>query len=98
MCACGVARERDHFGDGPAWERRIEVRKKCAAARDLPFQRIAESGAVDGKQDEIVFAAKMFGQRSRQLLACREVDETIAQIVRRAAEHTGALKRSPLAL
>src|SRR5467141_402003 len=71
-----------HRGEGQV---AVKMRKQFAAARNLPPQRFAERARVDRDQQQILEAGKIFGR-------CRadrgEMDEAVARIDGRTAEHT----------
>ena len=74
----------------------VEMREESAAARRLETQRRAERLRVDRNQDEIIASGKMPRGRFRQLLGCREMDEAVALVDRRAAIDALLLGAPPL--
>jgi hypothetical protein len=68
-------------------ERRIQMREKRAAARNLIDQFIAKLSGIYGRQDEIILTVEMLGGRLWQLARRREVDVAVLQINGRAAKN-----------
>ncbi len=66
------------------------MRKQRAAARFLPFQAIAETIGVDLEQHQTGLPREMLVERAAKLIACGEMNETVAAIVGRALETTFA--------
>lgn len=64
----------------------VKMREQRATARGLPLDRLPESLAVEGGQQEAVLPGKMFGRRFTHLLRRREVDIAIGKVDRRAIE------------
>jgi hypothetical protein len=72
------------------------MRKQRAAARNFPFQGVAELRQVDGRDDKAGLACEMFGEGFVELVGGRHVDITIRQIDRRAGKDAFALELRPL--
>lgn len=82
------------FGDDSIQSKwAVKVRKKIAVARSLPFERRPELMLIDRQQNEIRLTGVMLGEGPRDLMPGREMDESIAQIVRRPEELSPALGR-----
>src|SRR4029450_7148854 len=71
------------------------MRKQLAAARNLPFQRIAQCIGVDRDQHEIVNTEKMLGCGGAHLAGRGVMDEAVGYIDRRTAEHAGTFRLPP---
>jgi hypothetical protein len=71
------------------------MRKQLAAARHLPFQRIAQRVGFDRDQYEIVNAEKMLGCGDAHLAGGGEMDEAVVSIHRRTAEDAGTFRLPP---
>ena len=68
------------------------MREQIAAARHFPAESVPERLGIDGEQDEIMLAGKVLGQRARDLIAAREMNETVANVIGRAIEPAGVLR------
>jgi len=66
----------------------VEMRKKLAAARWLPFELPAEAVRIDGKDHQAVFSSKVLVQRFRRLRASGEMDVSVGEV------YGGAARRS----
>src|SRR5215813_14824992 len=73
----------------------VKMRKQITAARDLPFQRIAERVCVDRDQHQILSPGKMPRCGLADLRGGREVDEAVARIDGRTAEYASTLRLAP---
>ena len=62
------------------------MREQRAAARRLPAQRLPKPIRIERNEDEPLLPGEMRGERSRKLMAGREMDEAIAGVVGRAVE------------
>src|SRR5262245_27729218 len=71
------------------------MRKQLAAARNLPFERIAQRIGVDRDQQETANTEKMLGCGGAHLAGRGEMDEAVAYIDRRTAEHAGTFRLPP---
>src|SRR5262245_1500990 len=71
------------------------MRKQITAAGNLPFQGIAQRAGIDCNQQQIADAGKVLGRGRPDLRGGGEMDEAIAGIERRAAEHAGTLGLAP---
>ena len=78
------------------WQHPILMRKQRPAARDFPFQGVAELAQVDGRNDETGLPREMLGERFVELVGCRHVDIAIGQIDRRTGEDAFGLELRPL--
>jgi len=61
-------RQRPRPGDVGEQQRRVEVGKQVAVARNLPTQRFAEPRPIDGDEQEVVLAVEMLRRRLFNLL------------------------------
>lgn len=86
MLTVRAKRERLDPKHGGKIERRVEMREQRAAARWLPFQGRPEPFGIERDKNKIAVPGEMRGERSRKLMADREVDEAVAGIVGRAME------------
>src|ERR1700704_3608179 len=66
--------------DGLERQIAIEMRKQRAAARRLPFQRVAQRIGIDRDQHQIALTGKPFRRGFGGLLGGGEMDETIFRI------------------
>ncbi len=57
------------------------MRDQVAAARGLPLQAIAEPGGIEGEQQQVLLAGIVLGQGLSHLVAGREMNEAVAEIV-----------------
>src|SRR5262249_47975893 len=73
----------------------VKMRKQITAARDLPFQRIAERVCVDRDQHQILSPGKISHCGLADLRGGREVDEAVARIAGRTAEYASTLRLAP---
>jgi hypothetical protein len=62
-------------------KRTVEMGEELAAAGRLPAETLAEPFGVDGEQHEIAMTGEIFGESSRDLPACRQMDEAVTGIV-----------------
>ena len=86
MGAIGLERQRpDPFGSRRL-EWRIEMRKKCSAARDFELQRRPELFRLDGDKHQIVLAGEMLGGGFHHLGCGREMDEAVGEVDGGASE------------
>src|SRR3954471_3085449 len=91
----GAERQRPdpcHRGEGKV---AIEVGKKRAAARGLPFERWPERRRLDRNQDEVRPAGEMPGGGLVKLVGSGKMDVAVGMIDRSAAEDPVALGRLP---
>ena len=79
MAAVAQHKRRD-ARDVVEGERRVKMREQGAAARDLPFQRVAKSRCVNGDEQEVVLAGEMFRRRFFDLIRSREMDEAVREV------------------
>jgi hypothetical protein len=61
------------------------MRKQIAAARRLPFQRLAQRSGIYRDEHEIILSRKMAFQRAGHLIDGRKMDEAVTCIVGIAA-------------
>src|SRR2546423_1450536 len=73
----------------------VKMRKQITAARSLPSQRFAERVRVDRDQQQILDAGEILGRGRADLRGGGEMDEAVAHIDRRTAEHTLTLGLTP---
>ena len=73
----------------------IEVGEQRAAARDFPFQFRPKPFGIDRHQHQVRHAGEVPGGRLGHLPGRREMNESVAQIDRRAGENAGTNRRIP---
>lgn len=73
----------------------IQMRKQRAAARAFPPQFAGQPACIDTQQHEIVLAGEMPGRRFGHLFGAGEMNETVTQVIRGAAEDAGAFGFAP---
>jgi len=89
--------QRQRFGKDHGIERqgRIKMREKCAAARGLEAQGVAEPCWIDRDEHEIGLARKPLCGGLLQLRAKREMNKAIGEIGRPAGEAAAFLRLAP---
>lgn len=95
MRAMIVERQRRDAGHGVERQRAIKVRKQRPAARDLPFQRIAQTSGVDSNQQQIGLTCEMFRRRLPRLFGGGEMNIAVGEIDRRARKDARRFRRAP---
>src|SRR5262249_19222318 len=73
----------------------VKMRKQITAARDLPFQRIAQRICVNRDQHQILCPGKIPRCGVADLRGGREVNDAVARIDGRTAEYAGTLRLVP---
>jgi hypothetical protein len=67
-------------------EWRIKMREQRTASRSLPFQGRPKPSRIERDDNQPLLPGEMRGERPRELMAGREMDEAVASIVGGAVE------------
>ena len=86
MDAVNTEAERLGPQHGAESERRVEMRKKIAAARGLPFQCRTQPLGIEREQHKPVPPREMLGQSAFELMRGGKVNKAVAEIVDGARE------------
>lgn len=94
MCAVFAKWQVNAGNDGAHRQVAIKMRKKRAAARGLPPERIAECACIDSGKNKVLLTGKVFLRRGTHLIRGREMNEPVSEIDRRSGVDARILCRA----